>query len=67
LHQFIEKQIAELPPKTRLVFEMSRKTNLSRKEIAEELQISEETVKSHMHGALKALRVKLGALFFLLF
>src|ERR1700761_9287535 len=35
LQQFIEKQIAELPPKTRVVFEMSRKTNLSRKEIAE--------------------------------
>ncbi len=67
LLQFIEKQIAGLPHKTRLVFEMSRKTNLTRKEIAMELQISEETVKSHMHGALKALRVKLGALFFLLF
>jgi RNA polymerase sigma-70 factor (ECF subfamily) len=67
LEAFIEKEIAELPPKTRLVFEMSRKTNLTRKEIAEELQISEETVKSHMHGALKTLRIKLGSLFIFLF
>jgi RNA polymerase sigma-70 factor (family 1) len=67
LAEFIEKEIEELPPKTRRVFELSRKTNLSRKEIATELQISEETVKSHMHSALKTLRVKLGSLFFLLF
>ncbi len=67
LLRFIEKEIAELSPKTRLVFEMSRKTNLTRKEIAGELQISEETVKSHMHIALRALRLKLGAFFFLLF
>jgi RNA polymerase sigma-70 factor (ECF subfamily) len=67
LLKFIEKQIAELPPKTRLVFEMSRKTNLTRKEIAAELQITEETVKSHMHGALKALRLKLGALIVFVF
>ncbi len=67
LVRFIEKEIAELPPKTRLVFELSRKTNLTRKEIAGELEISEETVKSHMHVALKALRLKLGSFFFLLF
>lgn len=67
LLQFIEKEIAELPPKTRLVFEMSRKTNLTRKEIAEQLQISEETVKSHMHGALKTLRVKFGSLVIFIF
>jgi len=67
LLEFIEKEIASLPPKMRLVFELSRKTNLTRKEIAEELQISEETVKSHMHSALRILKVKLGPLFFLLF
>jgi RNA polymerase sigma-70 factor (family 1) len=67
LLQFIEKQIAGLPPKTRLVFEMSRKTNLTRKEIAAELHITEETVKSHMHGALKTLRLKLGALVIFVF
>jgi len=65
--EFIEKEIAMLPPKMRLVFELSRKTNLTRKEIAEALQVSEETVKSHMHSALKLLKVKLGPLFFLIF
>ncbi|NOW94989.1 RNA polymerase sigma factor [Mucilaginibacter sp. SG564] len=64
---FIESEIANLHPRTRLVFELSRKTNLSRKEIAQKLDISEETVKSHMHNALKILKVKLGPLFFLLF
>jgi RNA polymerase sigma-70 factor (family 1) len=67
LLQFIEKEIAALPPKTRLVFELSRKTHLTRKEIAQELQLSEETVKSHMHSALKTLKIKLGPLFYLLF
>lgn len=61
LHYFIEKEIAELQPKMRKVFELSRKTNLSRKEIAQQLAISEETVKSHMHTALKILKVRLGS------
>lgn len=68
LQAFIEKEIAALPPRMREVFEMSRKSNLSRKEIAKELDISEQTVKSQMHSALKVLRVKLGALLaFLIF
>jgi RNA polymerase sigma-70 factor (family 1) len=66
LNAFIENEISNLHPRMRMVFEMSRKTNLSRKEIAEQLSISEETVKSHMHGALKILKVKLGALFTLI-
>ncbi|TCC87410.1 RNA polymerase sigma-70 factor [Pedobacter hiemivivus] len=56
----IEKEIASLPYKMREVFELSRKTNLSRKEIATELNLSEQTVKSHMHHALKILKTKLG-------
>ncbi len=64
LHQVIEQEIANLNPRTRKVFELSRKTNLSRKEIAQELGIAEETVKSHMHSALKVLKVKLGDLYF---
>jgi RNA polymerase sigma-70 factor (family 1) len=64
---FIETEIANLSPRTRQVFELSRKTNLSRKEIAIELNISEETVKSHMKTALRTLKSKLGPLFILLF
>jgi len=63
----IEKEIEALSPKMRQVFEMSRNTTLSRKEIAAELNLSEETVKSHMHHALKTLKTKLGPLFTVLF
>jgi RNA polymerase sigma-70 factor (ECF subfamily) len=56
----IENEIAALPPKMRQVFELSRKTNCTRKEIAERLGLSEQTVKSHMQHALKLLRGKLG-------
>lgn len=66
LQQLIEEEIAGLNPKTRKVFELSRQSNLSRKEIAEKLDISEETVKSHMHSALKVLKMKLGDLYFFL-
>lgn len=61
LEALIEKEIAALPEKMREVFELSRKTNYNRKEIAAELGISEETVKSHMHQALKKLKVRLGS------
>ncbi len=63
----IEKEIAALPEKMRQVFELSRKTNYSRKEIAAQLNLSEETVKSHMHHALKLLKAKLGPLLMLVF
>jgi DNA-directed RNA polymerase specialized sigma24 family protein len=51
----------------RQVFELSRNTNYTRKEIAATLEISEETVKSHMHHALKILKAKLGSLMLLVF
>jgi|ERR1700761_7273064 len=63
----IEKEVEALPSKMRQVFELSRNTNLSRKDIATELNLSEETVKSHMHHALKILKTKLGPLFTILF
>ncbi len=63
----IEREIDNLNPRMREVFELSRKENLSRKEIAEALGISEETVKNHMHKALKTLKRNLGVLFIYLF
>lgn len=63
----IDKEIAALPPKMREVFLLSRETQLSRKEIAAQLSLSEETVKSHMHHALKQLKARLGSFFFLVF
>jgi len=59
LEAIIEKEIAALPPKMRQVFELSRKTHLTRAEIAAELDLSEQTVKSHVQHALKILKVQL--------
>ncbi|WP_293313324.1 RNA polymerase sigma factor [Pedobacter sp. UBA5917] len=55
----IEKEVALLPTKMRLIFEMSRRQHLSQKEIAEILQLSDKTVKKQMSNALKVLRLKL--------
>lgn len=63
----IEEEIAALPKKMREVFVLSRKHHLSHKEIADQLNISNETVKSQIKNALKILRVKLGAVIFFLF
>jgi RNA polymerase sigma-70 factor (family 1) len=67
LTTIIDTEVALLPIKMRQVFQLSRQTNLSRKEIAAELGLSEETVKSHMHHALKSLKARLGANFYMIF
>jgi RNA polymerase sigma-70 factor, ECF subfamily len=55
----IEKEVSLLPPKMRLIFEMSRRQHLSQKEIADILHLSDKTVKKQMSNALKVLRLKL--------
>jgi len=67
LSVLVEQVISELPPKMREVFLMSRTTGKSHKQIAEEMNISESTVKNHVKGALKVLRTKLGFMTYLLF
>ena len=65
----IEDEIANLPARMREVFELKRKHNLSYKEIATVMNISELTVKTQMNKAIGTLRGKLGNsvnLFFLL-
>lgn len=57
----IEEGLELLPAKMREVFEMSRFENLSHKEIAEELKISDKTVKTQVHNALKILRLKINS------
>lgn len=59
LAELIEKEINFLPSKMREVFLLSRKRYLSHCEIAEELQISELTVKKQVANALKMLRTRL--------
>lgn len=63
----IQIEINALPAKMKEVFILSRKDNLSHKEIALKLKISEQTVSKQITNALKILRVKLGTLFFLLY
>jgi RNA polymerase sigma-70 factor (family 1) len=62
LRDVIEKEIAELPPRMREVFELSRKQHLSHKEIAVIMGTTEQTVKKQVSNALKHLRTKLGLL-----
>jgi RNA polymerase sigma-70 factor (family 1) len=62
LTMLIEKEVAALPPKMREIFRLSRFSNLSHKEIAEELSLSEQTVRTQVRNALRLLRVKLGSL-----
>jgi len=67
MEELIEKEIAALPPKMREVFELSRRANMSYRDIAEKLSISDNTVKKQMSNALKILRSRLGVIFDLFF
>lgn len=61
----IEQEIAELPPRMRAIFEMSRKGYLSHREIARATHVTEGTVKKQLYYAIKILRSKLSAILFL--
>jgi RNA polymerase sigma-70 factor (ECF subfamily) len=63
LSALIEKETAALPDKMRQIFELSRKVNLSHKEIAEQLLISDKTVKKQVSNAVRILRLKLSNAF----
>ena len=59
LTAIFQKEISLLPKKMREVFELSRNQELSYKEIAEQLNISDHSVKKQMHRALQILRLKI--------
>jgi RNA polymerase sigma-70 factor (ECF subfamily) len=59
LEQYTERIINKLPRQQQLIFRLSRVEHLSHKEIADQLQISPNTVKNHMVEALKTLRSQL--------
>jgi RNA polymerase sigma-70 factor (family 1) len=63
----IESEVALLPEKMREVFLMSRKQNLSNKQIADRLNITEKTARNQVNTALHKLRVRLGLFKFLMF
>lgn len=62
----IDEEISALPGKMRQIFEMSRNENKTHKEIAEELNISDKTVKKQVSNALKILKSKLAYVFYYL-
>lgn len=55
----IEKEVSLLPPKMREMFELSRNEGLSHKEIADQLGVSDLTVKKQVSNAVKILKGKL--------
>ncbi|MCC8426467.1 RNA polymerase sigma factor [Mucilaginibacter sp. UR6-11] len=67
LTQIIEREIGNLPPKMREIFLMSRTQGYSHKEIAEQLNISEHTVRTQVKNALRILRTKLGLLLYVIY
>lgn len=66
LKNLIEKEIQSLPPRMKEVFQLSRKGRLTHKEIANLLDISEQTVSTQIKKALRILRVRLGLITFLI-
>lgn len=58
----IEKGIQNLPRKMRNIFELSRYHNLTHKEIANQLDISDKTVKKQIGYAIKIIRLRLDIL-----
>ena len=56
LQQKVQQAVDALPPRTRLVFVLSRFEGYSQKQIAEELGISVKTVENQMTRALRLLR-----------
>lgn len=59
IRETVRATLERLSPKVRRVFEMSRYEDKKYREIADELNISEKTVESHISKALKALRENL--------
>lgn len=63
----INKEIAAMPEGMRKVYELKHRSNLSSKDIADQLGLSQHTVNTQLHKARKHLRTKLGVVIYLLF
>ncbi|WP_051293176.1 RNA polymerase sigma factor [Olivibacter sitiensis] len=59
LSDLLDTEIDKLPKRMREIFVLSRKEHLSYKEIAERLNISDQTVKKQIYHSLKYLRLKI--------
>jgi len=67
IRDIIEKEIAAMPPRMRQAYELKHKFKQSPQEIAEQMGISEHTVKVQLQRALKHLRGRLGLVIYVLF
>jgi RNA polymerase sigma-70 factor (family 1) len=67
LREIIEEEISALPTRMQEILRLSRFEQLSHKEIAEQLNISEATSKDQVKKALRILRKRLGLYVFLCF
>ncbi|NLR68077.1 RNA polymerase sigma-70 factor [Chitinophaga varians] len=61
LSRILNREVDKLPLKMRQVFILSRKEELSHREISHKLNISDKTVKKQINNALKYLHLKLNA------
>ncbi|HAL81783.1 MAG TPA: hypothetical protein DCO83_05735 [Mucilaginibacter sp.] len=59
LQQTIEKSLDELSPRVKEIYKLSRDEGLSNHEIAEKLNLSEQTIKNQVSVAIKHLRKSL--------
>lgn len=59
IKNIVDSTIDQLPDKTQQVFILSRKQNLTNKEIAKEMKFSEKSVEYHISKALSLLRLSL--------
>jgi RNA polymerase sigma-70 factor (ECF subfamily) len=59
LRQTIENSMLQLPARVKEIFKLSREEGLSNREIAEKLNLSEQTIKNQISAALKHLRKSL--------
>jgi RNA polymerase sigma-70 factor (ECF subfamily) len=66
LREKLDNAINQLSPRTKEVFKLSRFEHLSVKEIAEKMDVSEQTVKNQLTTALAQLRSLLGKVMFVL-
>lgn len=59
LEMHIAAAVQKMPPQQQMVFNLSRREQLSQQEIADKMQITKRTVKFHMAAALNTLRIYL--------
>ncbi|RZM22220.1 MAG: sigma-70 family RNA polymerase sigma factor [Pedobacter sp.] len=60
LQKFVDLEVEKLPERLKLPYRLSRDQELSIKEIALKLSVSEQTVKNNITSALNVIRFKIG-------